>query len=124
MSVGPFLVPSKTLTFFVFKKRSSGIFRLLCQCWLLSTNINIIKRTNAYSMYTNSTKTNIIKQSIPYYCIQEKFESARVDTPGDLQMLLLLCRFFDATHATTTSSKNYQHIHFNRFPTILSCFKH
>ena len=80
MSVGPFLVPSKTLTFFVFKKRSSGFFRLLCQCWLLSTNINIIKRTNAYCMYTNSTKTNIIKQSIPYYCIQEKFEIPRVLT--------------------------------------------
>jgi len=80
MFVGPFLVSSKKLTFFVCKKRSLGIFRWLYQCWLLSTNINIIKRTNACCMYTNFTNINIIKQTIPYYRIQEKFKIPRVLT--------------------------------------------
>jgi len=44
--------------------------------------------------------------------------------PRDLQMLLLFCRFFDATHATTAKSTNYQNAYCNGFPTILSCFKH
>jgi len=61
MIVGPFLVPSKKLMFFCLKKMEFGqlrIFPLLYQCWLLSTNINIIKRINAYyCVYTSGSQS-------------------------------------------------------------------
>jgi len=88
MIVGTFLESSKKLTFFVFKEFGRlGIFRLLYQRWALSTNINIIKRINAYyCMYTNLTnhKTNYSKL---LYTRKDQ-NSAHVDMPKDLQMLL------------------------------------